>query len=152
MAYIVSKCLFGYDCRYDGTNNENDAVKAFCRGHEVVLVCPEQFGGLPTPREPSEIRQTPGGRRVFSISGKDVTAEFETGAMLSLHAASLAGCELVILKESSPSCGVHNVYDGTFSGRKIPSEGITAAVLRQAGYRVISEKDVEDIGREHNKG
>ncbi|MBO4360221.1 MAG: DUF523 domain-containing protein [Eubacteriaceae bacterium] len=152
MAYIVSKCLFGYDCKYDGTDNGNEAVKAFCRGREVVLICPEQFGGLPTPRDPSEIRVEDGKRKVYSCRGEDVTRQFETGALLALRAADLSGCELCILKESSPSCGVHDVYDGTFSGRKIPSEGITAAMLREAGYRVISEKDVEAIEREHNKG
>lgn len=144
MAYIVSRCLFGYDCKYDGTHNENEKVKAFCRGHEVVLVCPETFGGLPTPREPSEIVDEGESRKVFSRDGRDVTREFETGALLTLRAAQLAGAELCILKEGSPSCGPHTVYDGTFSGRKIPGEGVCAKLLRENGYTVISEKDVEE--------
>ena len=143
MAYIVSKCLFGYDCTCNGGNNLSEAVREYCRGHEVVLICPESFGGLDTLRDPSEIRTVDGVRKVFSSGGKDVTKEFETGALLSLHAARLAGAEKCILKESSPSCGVHTVYDGTFTGNKIPGCGVTAGLLMEAGYTVLSEKDIE---------
>lgn len=140
--YVVSKCLFGYNCKYNGGNNNNEKVKEFCEGNEVVLICPECFGGLPIPREPSEIRMRDGEKRVFSLSGKDVTEEFRKGAEKSLDIAREFNADLCILKESSPSCGANKVHDGTFSGVKISGEGIAAALLRANGFKVISEDDI----------
>ncbi len=140
--YVVSKCLFGYNCKYSGGNNNNEKVKSFCEGHEVALICPECFGGLPIPREPSEIRTKNGEKKVFSSSGKDVTKEFLKGAEKALDIAREFNAELCILKESSPSCGANKIYDGTFSGVKISGEGITASLLRANGFKIISDEDI----------
>ncbi len=143
--YIVSKCLLGYNCKYNGGNNKNEKVKSFCEGNEITLICPECFGGLPIPREPSEIRMMDGEKKVFSSSGKDVTEAFIAGARESLNIAREFNAELCILKESSPSCGANKIYDGTFSGNKIPGMGIAAELLAESGFKVISEEEIENI-------
>lgn len=140
--YVVSKCLLGHNCKYTGGNNNSEKVKNFCIGHEVVLICPECLGGLSVPREPSEIRTEGGEKKVFSCSGKDVTEAFFKGAEKSLDIARKFNAELCILKDGSPSCGVHKVYDGSFSGTKIPGEGVAAALLKENGFAVICEEDV----------
>lgn len=140
--YIVSKCLYGYNCKYSGGNNNSEKVKEYCKNHEVVLVCPECFGGLSIPREPSEIRVCGEDRYVFSQSGEDVTVAFVKGAEKVLETAQNHNAELCILKEGSPSCGVHKIYDGTFCGVKIPGMGFTAKLLAENGFKVISEDDI----------
>ncbi|OPL09266.1 MAG: hypothetical protein AVO33_07320 [delta proteobacterium ML8_F1] len=137
MKYIVSSCLMGMDCKYDGGNNFNQAVADFLKDKDYILACPEQLGGLKTPRDPSEIA----GEEVYTIQGVRLTPAFEKGAKEALKLVGLFGCTHGILKENSPSCGVHTVYDGTFSHKKIPGQGVTARVLQEAGLPIRSEKD-----------
>ncbi len=139
---VVSKCLLGEKCRYDGGDNFSAALALYCRGKQVTAICPESEGGLGTPRTPAEIRTENGHTVVVTADGGDVTAEFCRGAQLSLAKAAEAGAKLAVLKESSPSCGVHTVYDGTFSGRKVAGCGITAALFKENGIEVLSEKDI----------
>ena len=112
------------------------------RGHELIPVCPEVQGGLPTPRPPAE-RQRDG--RVVNREGTDVTESYQAGAKLALKTALEQGCELAVLKERSPSCGSGEIYDGTFSRRLIPGDGVTAQQLRQAGIKVLGESRAETI-------
>ncbi len=141
---LVSACLCGKDCKWDGGNNKNqkllnymESMKGKAEFHEV---CPEQMGGLPTPRLASEIRAED--RRVVNTGGKDVTAEFERGAMLALEVAQKYGCTLAILKERSPSCGCHGIYDGTFSKKIVDGMGKTAERLTANGIHVIGESEL----------
>lgn len=144
MNILVSKCLLGENCKYSGGNNYNKSVVEFCENHNIIPICPECMGGLPTPREPSEIRFVNGVEKVFTQSGCDVSASFQKGAEASLKAANENETELCILKESSPSCGVNNIYDGTFSHVKISGMGLTAKILKQNGFKILSEKDIEN--------
>jgi len=137
---LVSACLLGEPCRYDGEAVPSEAVTALADTHGFVPVCPEVLGGLPTPRTPSEI-QADG--RVIDAAGADRTAAFEAGAREALRIAREHGCARAILKENSPSCGANRVYDGTFSGTLVPGEGKTAALLAKAGIEVLSDADVE---------
>lgn len=139
---LVSACLLGEACRYDGKALPCDVVIELSKVHEVVSVCPEQLGGLPTPRTPSEIQ--PDGR-VVDAMGIDRTAAFQAGAQAVLHIARERGCQQAILKENSPSCGVHHVYDGTFSGTIVPGRGKTSAMLAEAGLETMSEADLSHI-------
>ncbi len=132
---IVSACLVGINCRYDGNNNLNKKVmERFLEG-ELIPLCPEQLGGLSTPRTPAEIKDN----KVFDKNGNDVTENFIKGAKETLRIAKLLGCKEAILKENSPSCGVHNVYDGTFTSKKIKGMGFTAKLLKENGINVKSE-------------
>ncbi len=133
---IVSACLLGEACRYDGKSVPCAAMIELAKTHTCLSVCPEQMGGLPTPRACSEIQ--PDGR-VLDTEGNDRTAAFEAGAQEVLRIAKEHGCTQAILKENSPSCGAHFIYDGTFSGKHIPGEGKTAALLKKAGLSVVSE-------------
>lgn len=142
---LVSACLLGINCKYDGDNNKNDNIKKYLEGKQFIIVCPEQLGGLTTPRVPSEIIK---GRdidcyKVISKDGIDVTENFIKGAKESLKIAKMYNCKEAILKEGSPSCGSCKVYDGTFSGTKINGMGITAALLKKEGLKILSEKDFE---------
>lgn len=134
---LVSACLLGVDCKYSGGNNLCPWVEALKDRHQLIPVCPEQLGGLPTPRTPAEIQ----GNRVVSRTGQDVTAQYQRGAREALALAEQFGCEYAILKANSPSCGIGQVYDGTFSGTLVPGDGITARLLREAGLRLLSESD-----------
>lgn len=136
---IVSACLLGEPCRYDGKDVPCPDVIACLEGCMAIPVCPETFGGLPIPRKPSEL-QADG--RVLDASGTDVTEAFEMGADLVVALAQELGCEQAILKEKSPSCGVHLVYDGTFSGKLVEGKGVAAAALESAGVEVLSDEDV----------
>lgn len=147
MRLIVSKCLLGENCKYSGGNNYNEAVVRFCENHEVIGICPECFGGLPTPRKPSEIRLCNEKKTVFSSDGKEVTEQFENGAEMALQLAKETDAELCILKESSPSCGVNNIYDGTFSGVKVSGMGISAELLAAHGFKVVSEYDIQQLAK-----
>ena len=112
------------------------------RGHILVLVCPEQLGGLPTPRPPAE-RQADG--RVVNREGTDVTVQYRRGAEIALQTAREQGCALAVLKERSPSCGSGEIYDGTFSGKLVPGDGVTVQLLRQAGIPVLGESQAETM-------
>ncbi len=138
MKIAVSACLLGENCKYNGGNNYSAKVAEFTRGHEVIPVCPEVYGGLPTPREPSEIVDGVVSHR----DGSSVDEEFRKGAQIALEKVLQSGAELVILQSRSPSCGVKTIYDGTFSGRVIEGQGIFARLLQEAGIRVV---DVADL-------
>ena len=143
MKILVSACLLGCPCRYDGQSKRHPEVEALReQGHELIAVCPEVQGGLPTPRPPAE-RQKNG--RVVNREGVDVTAQYQRGAELALKTAREQGCELAILKERSPSCGSREIYDGTFSGKLVPGEGVTVQLLRQANIQVLGESQMETI-------
>ena len=113
---LVSACLLGENCKYNGGNNRDEQVRALERYFQLIPVCPECFGGLPIPREPSEIRDG----CVVSKSGVDVTAAFADGAEKTLYIAEEENCGLALLKERSPSCGCGAIYDGSFTGALVP--------------------------------
>lgn len=144
---LVSACLFGVNCKYNGNNNDNPDLRKHLQGEQVVLVCPEQLGGLPAPRPPSEIVNGDGGdvlegkAVVLGSIGQDVSNHFIKGAQAVLRIAQEHDPDLVILKSRSPSCGVGLIYDGSFSSCLRPGNGVTAELLSQAGYKVISDED-----------
>ncbi len=135
---IVSACLAGLHCRYDGGEKSNDEVIRLVAEGKAIPVCPEQAGGLTTPRLPCEIVNG----RVTRKDGVDVTAEFERGARECLALAKMTGAKEAILKAQSPSCGVDRIYDGTFSGVLVPGDGLFAALCRQEGIRLSTEEDL----------
>ncbi|QWU17064.1 Uncharacterized conserved protein YbbK, DUF523 family [Paenibacillus sophorae] len=144
---IVSSCLAGVECRYDGSHNVLDKIQKLARENKAVLVCPEVLGGCPTPREPAEIvggtgeDVLAGNAKVIDRSGREVTGLFIEGAYKALETARKHNASLIVLKENSPSCGSQMIYDGRFAGNKIPGEGVTVALLRREGFKVISEKE-----------
>lgn len=138
MKIAVSACLLGENCKYNGGNNYSEKVKAFLEGHEVVSVCPEVMGGLPTPRVPAEIVNGV----VTAKDGQVVDKEFRSGAEIALKKIMDSGVELCILQSRSPSCGVKEIYDGSFTGHKIPGQGVFAKLLCEAGIKVM---DVEEL-------
>ena len=144
----VSACLVGVNCKYDGENNDNYKVKEYLKDKEYIIICPEQLGGLTTPRKPSEINKIggkevlSGNSKVISCEGKDVTENFITGAKESLKIAKMFNCKQAILKEGSPSCGCNLIYDGTFNGKKISGMGVTAALFNENNIEVFSEKEL----------
>lgn len=139
MNILVSACLLGKNCKYNGGNNLNQGVLEFIEGHEVIGVCPEQLGGLSTPRLPAEI--------VYGVvtnkEGVSVDAEFRKGAQAALAAALENKVDLAILQSRSPSCGVKEIYDGSFSGKKIKGQGVFAKLLAKHDIKVL---DAEDVG------
>ena len=139
MKILVSACLLGVSCRYDGQSKAYPLVDELCRRHEIVPVCPEIMGGLPTPRVPAE-RQ---GARVVTKAGGDVTAQYRRGAEEVLRLAQKLGCTVAVLKERSPSCGSGHIYDGTFSGTLTDGWGVAAELLRRHGIRVLGESAIE---------
>ena len=134
---LVSACLMGFDCKYSGGNNalSPETLDALRRSFRLIPVCPETAGGLPTPREPSERR----GERVVSRDGRDVTAAFQKGAALTLRLAERYGAKRALLKCNSPSCGSGMIYDGSFSGKLVPGDGVTAELLKSQGISVVGE-------------
>ena len=142
-AILVSACLLGVRCNHLGAANPSPAVQALAATRRLVPVCPETMGGLPTPRSAAEVQ--PDGR-VVTGEGDDVTHAYRRGAQATVDVARVMGVADAVLKERSPSCGCHQVYDGTFSRTRVPGEGVTARALREAGVRVRSEEDVEATG------
>ena len=145
--YLVSACLCGVNCKYNGSNNYNKICDDLFKSGKAILICPEQLGGLPTPRVPSELRNSAkeilnGNGEILTKDGRDVTEEFLKGAIEVKEIAKKLNIEGAILKEGSPSCGVNYVYDGTFTGNKINGRGITAEILLQSGIKVISENNL----------
>ena len=134
--YVVSACLAGEPCRYDGGCSPSPAVQRLIRAGQALPVCPETLGGLPTPRVPSEIR----GGRVVAKDGTDVTDAFTRGAEEALRLAHENGCAAAILKARSPSCGSGEIYDGTFTGTRVPGEGVFARMAREAGLEIWNEE------------
>ena len=144
MNIAVSACLLGKACRFDGEARPCDAVIALASEHTLVPICPESLGRLPIPRLPNEIVASEPTLHVVDSSGADNTAAFVAGAQKALRRAQESGCELAILKAKSPSCGKGLIYDGTFSGSKVPGNGVTAALLLENGIPVYTEEELED--------
>ena len=140
MKIMVSACLAGENCKYDGGNNRNARVLRLFDNHTVITVCPEVLGGLPTPRVPSEIKDGV----VVTREGKNVDAQFRAGAQKCLQIAEREKPDLIILQSRSPSCGVNQRYDGSFSGTLTNGSGITAQLLIEHGFCVA---DVEDLDK-----
>ena len=138
---IVSACLLGENCKYNGTNNKNQDVIALTDKFDLIPVCPECFGGLPTPRTPCEIKDG----RVISCDGEDLTEAFEEGAEHTLYIARENNCPAAVLKERSPSCGFGRIYDGTFSGTLCDSNGITANLLYNNSVAVFGENNLKKL-------
>lgn len=143
MNILVSACLLGAACKYSGGDNRCPALLDALRagGHTAVPICPEIYGGLPTPRPPAERR----GDRVVTEAGADVTAQYRKGAAEALAIAELNGCKAAILKANSPSCGCGTIYDGSFSHRKVPGDGVAAQALKEAGLAVYTEETFEQL-------
>ena len=139
MKIMVSACLLGENCKYSGGNNRDERVLAFLKGHEVIPVCPEVMGGLPTPRPPAEIVHG----EVINREGVSVDDEYRLGAKVALDIAMREKIDLAILQSRSPSCGVKQIYDGTFTGTKIPGHGIFAGQLMAHGFAVLDREEVE---------
>lgn len=137
----VSACLVGKNTKYDGGNNYNKYVLEYLKDKEVVLICPEVFGGLPTPRIPSE--QT--NDKVINSNNEDVTKQFVDGANEALKRLQQQNVNVVILKERSPSCGYKKVYDGTFSKTIIDGNGVFAKLAIENGFIIYTESDIENI-------
>ncbi|HWR02996.1 MAG TPA: DUF523 domain-containing protein [Humidesulfovibrio sp.] len=135
---LVSACLAGRACRYNATAAPHPAVLALVGQGRAVLVCPEALGGLPVPREPMELRKG----RAIGASGADHTEAFLAGARRALGICRKHGCARAILKSRSPSCGCGQVYDGSFSGRLVPGNGLFAALLKENGVAVCSEQEL----------
>lgn len=144
---VVSACLAGRACRYDGSANAHDVVRGLVASARAVAVCPEADGGLPTPRPPAEIVGGDGsdvlaGRaRVVTRDGRDVTTAYVLGAYRALRAAREAGARVAVLKARSPSCGRGALRDGSFSGRIVAGDGVTAALLAANGITVVTEEE-----------
>lgn len=135
---LISACLLSLACRYDGTRKEYD-LKNIKEKFNLIPICPEIYGGLPTPRTPSEIK----GDSVVNRDGVDVTYQYEKGAREALHLAKLFNVRYAILKAKSPSCGKGEVYDGTFAKTLRVGDGVTAALLKENGIEVFTEKEID---------
>ena len=143
MKILVSACLLGEPCRYDGASKPVEALRQLeAQGYELIPVCPEVMGGLATPRPPAEVQED---GRVVNREGVDVTAEYRRGAQGALEIAQREDCTLAVLKEKSPSCGNREIYDGSFSRRLIPGMGVTARLLTQKGITVLGESQLETL-------
>lgn len=140
-ALIISACLVGRSCRYDGASKILAELGELEKLFDIVPVCPETDGGLSVPRPPAEIING----KIITADGEDVTGTYEKGARNAVVTALRAGAKYALLKESSPSCGTHFIYDGTFSGRKISGEGIAARALRAKGIKCYSENTVGEL-------
>ena len=138
---LISACLLGVACRYDGRSKPFDRrqIEMLKEKYHLIPICPEMMGGLPTPRIPAEVS---GERRVLRRDGLDVTENYRRGAEEALRLARLFDCRIAILKERSPSCGTKGIYDGTFSGTLTDGEGIAAEYLKKSGLCVFGESDI----------
>ncbi|MFF9003048.1 DUF523 domain-containing protein [Streptomyces achromogenes] len=147
-AILVSACLRGIPCRFDGRHKASPEIEEAIAGREVISFCPEVAGGLATPRRPAELAGgdghdvLDGTARVVEDTGRDVTAEFVAGARRALVAARRGGCTEALLMPRSPSCGRGVVYDGSFAGKLAPGDGVTAALLERNGITVRSASGV----------
>ena len=139
---LVSACLLGIYCRYDGRMETDERVAALADRFVLIPVCPEQLGGLPTPREPVEILRD----RAVTPSGADVTAAFERGVAQVLRIADLTGSRAAVLQPRSPSCGIGLVYDGTFTSTRVPGNGMLAGRLADEGFFLARPEDIADMG------
>lgn len=138
---LVSACLLGYNCKYNGTNNKNEEVLSLKNKYDLIPICPECDGGMSTPRYPSEIVA----ENVINSVGEDVTLEFLKGAKMALKTAETNEVTKAVLKERSPSCAPHFIYDGSFKGNVIKGQGITAKLLSENNISIYSENEVEKL-------
>lgn len=138
---LISACLLGVRCRYDGESRAVQAAEALAERYQLIPVCPEQLGGLTTPRPPAERRAA----RVVAKDGRDVTEQYRRGAEETLRLAKLFGCEAAVLKERSPSCGTGTIYDGTFSGTLCEGYGVCAQLLLENGIAVYGESQSDGL-------
>ncbi|NLG93509.1 MAG: DUF523 domain-containing protein [Clostridiales bacterium] len=142
--YLVSSCLAGIPCRYDGKSCTNPKIAELVKQGRAIPVCPEQLAGLPVPRACCEIVADKNGKKkVMSANGKDLTKEFEDGAQKALRIAKENGITKAVLKSKSPSCGCGCIYDGTFSGKVIPGNGIAAQLFLENGIEVLTENEAD---------
>ena len=141
MRILVSACLLGMRVRYDGKSKPCEAVIRLMDEHELIPVCAEVFGGLPTPRVPAERS----GERVITRDGRDVTEEYARGAEEIANLAGMYGCTHAILKEKSPSCGKGRIYDGTHTGTLTEGNGILAELLMEMGVKVVGETEIDSL-------
>jgi uncharacterized protein YbbK (DUF523 family) len=137
---LVSACLLGHACRYDGRSKPCERVIALGDTYNLIPICPEVMGGLPTPRVPSEIC----GERVLMKDGRDVTENYNRGALTALQIARENACTVAILKEKSPSCGSGLIHNGLFDGGLTEGDGITAQLLKKEGIRVLGESEITE--------
>ena len=148
---LVSSCLAGLKVRYNGMHRLNDKILNLIEENKAIAVCPELLGGLSTPREPAEIiggdgkDVLDGNAKVVDRLGRDVTEQYLKGAYDMLKKAQEVQATAIVLKEYSPSCGSSMIYNGNFNGEKMVGNGVTTALLKRNGYRVISEENVDDI-------
>lgn len=152
--YLISACLCGINCRYDGLNSYSEFCEKLLKENKALPVCPEQLGGLTTPRKPCEMQGSAmeiinGKKIILDINGIDTSEMFLRGAREVLKIAKILNVKTAILKEGSPSCGVNYVYDGTFAGVKIPGIGITSQMLCNESIKIFSEKDLGGIQHGH---
>ncbi|MBQ6568954.1 MAG: DUF523 domain-containing protein [Clostridia bacterium] len=141
MRIVVSACLLGENCKYNGKNNFDPLLCEALNEHEVLPVCPEVLGGLSVPRCPCEIV----GGAVMNKNGENVDSQFRSGAAKAVKIALENGAQLAVLQPRSPSCGVGEIYDGSFSGTKIKGDGIFARALAAAGIKAVTPKEFLDI-------
>lgn len=141
MKILVSACLLGVECRYNGKGELKKDIEMLLKEHELIPVCPEQLGGLATPRDPAEIQDN----KIITKTGVDVTKEYLKGAEEVLKLAKLYNCSTAILKERSPSCGYGKIYDGTFSKILIDGNGAAADLLIKNGIKVTGESEINKI-------
>ncbi|MBR6052923.1 MAG: DUF523 domain-containing protein [Clostridia bacterium] len=140
-AILVSRCLLGDPCRYDGTSRPYPGIESLKERYEIVPICPECDGGLPTPRPAGERR----GDRIVTKDGADLTAFYRKGAELALKKARETGAKIALLKSRSPSCGVGRIHDGTFTGGMTEGDGITAELLKENGIAVYTEHELSKL-------
>lgn len=138
---LVSACLIGEICRYDKKDLKNSSVLKLTKYYDLIPICPEISGGLKTPRRPSEIQ----GDKVVTDKGRDVTDNYHDGAYWASQIVRMYHIRLAIMKEKSPSCGVHSIYDGTFTGKLIEGSGITSRKLKSMGVKVINEDEAKEL-------
>lgn len=138
---LISSCLTGSPCRYNASGCLTNSLQKLIDRFDLISACAECMGGLPTPRSPSERI----GARVLTNKGKDVTYEFTKGAKRVVELAKSTNCKFAILKEKSPSCGTHLVYDGSFTGKVVEGSGVTAELLKKNGIECFSEDEIDKI-------
>lgn len=140
MKVLVSACLLGENCKYNGGNNRDEGVLKCIEGHEVISVCPEVLGGLPVPRIPCEIKDG----IVINKEGEVKDKEFRAGAAKAFEIAKAKNIDCAILQARSPNCGCREIYDGTFSKKKIKGHGIFAGLLMDAGFTVFDSEEIDE--------
>ena len=138
---LISACLVGDKVRYDGKSQYHPLIKELLQKYELIPFCGEVEGGLRVPRKPSEIIKD----KVINSDGEDVTKNYLKGAELALNICMYLGIKIAILKENSPSCGTHKIYDGTFSGKLVNGMGVTAELLKRKGITVLSEEEIDTL-------